>query len=255
MQRIRASYRYGFTLIELLVVISVIALLIALLLPAIEGAREATRIVTCATQLHQLHIGSTVFAEDHDGKLFRHPNLRPSRGGPSNITWHGGTVHVFIGDPENVYFMPYFDYARDLFYCPSHPVTPEDDGGSGLPWGWPSRYPRYRNNIFTTLVNVANVPNYNNAPMARTVDDDPALGLWCDYSGWDARPGQPSTFGYWLCGNHLPNYYGLFNSMPDRQLDGRNLATIGGSASFSAFDEGRAFRKQIAHWPDQYVSF
>ena len=61
MRRIRDSSRYGFTLKKLLVVISVIALLITLLLPT-EGAREATRIAMCATQLHQIHIGPTVFA-------------------------------------------------------------------------------------------------------------------------------------------------------------------------------------------------
>ena len=62
MRRSRDSSRYAFTLKKLLVVISVIALLITLLLPAIEGAREATRIAMCATQLHQIHIGPTVFA-------------------------------------------------------------------------------------------------------------------------------------------------------------------------------------------------
>lgn len=59
--------RAGFTLIELLVVIAIIAILVALVLPALGGAREAARTVTCLSNQRQIFIICRSYADDHRG--------------------------------------------------------------------------------------------------------------------------------------------------------------------------------------------
>jgi prepilin-type N-terminal cleavage/methylation domain-containing protein/prepilin-type processing-associated H-X9-DG protein len=64
--------RRAFTLIELLVVIVVIAVLVALLLPAVQGAREASRRMDCQSHLHQIGLGVMQYFDDWNGQFFLH---------------------------------------------------------------------------------------------------------------------------------------------------------------------------------------
>jgi prepilin-type N-terminal cleavage/methylation domain-containing protein len=54
----------AFTLVELLIVVTIIALLIAILLPAMGRARERAKRSVCLSNLHQVHLALTYYAND-----------------------------------------------------------------------------------------------------------------------------------------------------------------------------------------------
>ncbi len=62
--------RRAFTLIELLVVIAIIALLIGILLPSLSAARESGWTTVCGSNMRQLGVATTMYADDHEEKIW-----------------------------------------------------------------------------------------------------------------------------------------------------------------------------------------
>ena len=63
------SKRKGFTLIELLVVIAIIAILMAILMPTLKRAKEQGRRAVCLSNLKQLQLAWSMYADENEEKV------------------------------------------------------------------------------------------------------------------------------------------------------------------------------------------
>ena len=99
----RAGGPRGFTLVELLVVIAIIATLVGLLLPAVQGAREAARRISCRNKMRQVGLAVHV---TNDTKNFLPPLAAPSSSHPVSVP---GPYKGAIGFTVFSWLLPYLE--------------------------------------------------------------------------------------------------------------------------------------------------
>lgn len=125
-----SQYRCSaFTLVELLVVISIIALLLSVLLPALGKARENARSAVCRSQLKQLGMAVTLYAENNNGYYIS--NQWAGSGTPSdpNLLWFVRLApYVASGTKSKNH------HASRIFRCPSGQAV--KDYGDSLEFSW-----------------------------------------------------------------------------------------------------------------------
>ncbi len=105
--------RSAFTLIELLVVIAIIAILAAMLLPALASAKQRAWTIACNSNLHQISLGMTMYADDNGG-------FYPKSG--STIGWNPTTS---VG-ATNGWMQQIFSYVgnTNVYHCPGNAQLP-----------------------------------------------------------------------------------------------------------------------------------
>jgi prepilin-type N-terminal cleavage/methylation domain-containing protein/prepilin-type processing-associated H-X9-DG protein len=107
----------AFTLIELLVVIAIIAILAAILLPVFSRARAAARKAECLSNLRQIGLAFTMYADDHDDLL---PLLNSAKtGGLYSHRYGWPDVPVVWCDA----LLPYVRTDR-IYSCPEARTSP-----------------------------------------------------------------------------------------------------------------------------------
>jgi prepilin-type N-terminal cleavage/methylation domain-containing protein len=102
----------GFTLIELLVVIAIIAILAAILFPVFAQAKEASKKVTCVSNMRQLGVAWTMYANDYDDTV--------------TPAWfaNGGGGDMAVSGPWPVQFNQGYIKSKRFLICPSFKDAP-----------------------------------------------------------------------------------------------------------------------------------
>ena len=109
------NQRRAFTLIELLIVIAIIAILAAILFPVFAQAREKARSTSCLSNLKQIGLATTMYAQDYEETMpiATYGIIDPKLG--------------LVQFPWSDALQPY-SKSRLIIQCPDQPVTGDPDG-------------------------------------------------------------------------------------------------------------------------------
>lgn len=119
--------RSGFTIIELLVVISIIAVLMALILPAIQSARSAARLLQCKNHMKNVSLGIIGYSTTFKGL---NPSVFSPRDGRTAVWTTEILPHI---DARSV--ADHLDLAMPPDTRLAVLVCPDDEANDSMPRG------------------------------------------------------------------------------------------------------------------------
>ena len=206
----------AFTLIELLVVIAIIAIIAALLLPALSAAKEKGRRALCASNLRQIGVACTLYANDFADEF---PKAALNSGwGRQNPYQLDGTLAAEATELGFVTNNPTqtggSSMAPNVWTCPNRPTLPAMTNGT-----WAIGY-----QFFGHVTNwyYSGMP-FRSASPFKTSSASPT---WMLASDAVIQFGSPLAWG----DSKLPEYDGL-TALPAHKRSG-NAIPAGGNEVF-----------------------
>ncbi len=237
----------AFTLVELLVVIGIIAVLMGILLPALSKARQAGYEVSCKSNLRQLALGFTMFANEHNGHL---PGGFYDRGNPDarRRDWAfggnlnaAGTPVTYLDAPQSGTLYRYMNSDPNVYRCPALsplPLSAHESNGRFDYANFSSlsgaKLVKVRGDARHTHPPVDGAPGVvETVPIPIIIEEDPALSM--NIGSLDATHAGADSFSH-------------------QHRGGANFAAIDGSVHWIKVAKGRPTQSWTARAPSgRYV--
>ncbi|MFH0963895.1 MAG: type II secretion system protein [Planctomycetota bacterium] len=225
--------RHGFTLIELLVVMVIIALLVGLLLPALGRAQEEARKTQCRSNLRQIGLAITMYANDNKGYTpVIYGAMGAPMGGPDNhAMYRGYGVVGTAASPTGGNYTGMDAGAGIFLMVPRVNQEFSTDSGKYGNYTW-ADMPKWGPGLPTGL-GLLFSGGYLTQKGA-TILDCPSLAI--DKAGIEGDQNYKSYEG---TGMHYENMYSVFDHDPDEPFFTSNGKYFFGNADRSSPDKMR----------------